>query len=270
MQSRRYLFILSVIAILSSSCGEYQRIYKKGTAAQKHTKAMQMYAKKDYSRSVQLLEQVRDMYRMRDSLEDVYYHMAMCYYHLKDYPYASLFFKDYTENFTQSARSIECAYMGLYCDVLAIGPSDLDQHDTKKVIDALQLFTNYYPDSEYALKCNDHIDELRLKLQQKEFDLVIQYYRMGEYKSAVVAAKNTVKLYPDMDQREELEWIAVESQYLYAENSVRQKKLERYQAVLENVQDYLYTHPKGSKHFTSVKRIQEQTKSKIIEIEAIL
>lgn len=266
----RIIIIMIGIALTSVSCGEYQRIYKKGTAAQKQTKAMELFTKKDYAKSVQLFEQLRDIYKVRDSLENIYYHMAMSYYHLKDYPYASLFFKDYTENFTQADRVIECAYMGLYCDVLAIGPADLDQADTKKVIEALQMFTNYYPDSEYSEKCNEHIDLLRAKLQQKEYDMVEQYYRMGEFKSAAVAAKNTVKLYPDMELRESLEWMAVDAQFQYAENSVKSKRLERFQMVLENIQDYLYTHPSGSTHFGDVKKIESQTQKRIKEIEAIL
>ncbi len=134
----------------------------------------------------------------------------------------------------------------------------------------MQMFTNYYPDSEYAQKCNDHIDGLRFKLQQKEFDMVEQYYRMGEFKSAVVAAKNAVKLYPDTDQRESLEWIAVDAQFQYAENSVRSKRLERFQLVMENIQDYLYTHPTSSKHFLAVKKIESTTQKRINEIKAIL
>ncbi len=258
------------IALAAGSCGEYQRIYKKGTAAEKQAKALELFEKKEYAKSAQLLEQLRDMYKVRDSLENVYYHMAMAYFHLKDYPYASLFFKDYTENFTQSDRVIECAYMGLYCDVLAVGPADLDQGDTKKVIEALQMFTNYYPDSEYTQKCNEHIDALRITLQQKEFDLVEQYYRMGDFKSAAVAARNTVKLYPDMPQRETLEWIAVDAQYQYAENSVKSKRLERFKLVLENVQDYLYSFNANNAYFANVKKIETLTQKRINEIEATL
>ena len=270
MYKMRNILIFILVAVAGVSCGEYQRIYKKGTAAQKQHKAMELYGKKEYAKSVQLLEQLRDMYKVRDSLENVYYHMAMSYYHLKDYPYASLFFKDYTDNFTQADRVIECAYMSLYCDVLAIGPADLDQADTKKVMEALQMFTNYYPDSEYAQKCNDHIDLLRGKLQKKEFEMAEQYYLMGEFKSAAVAAKNTVKLYPDMQQRETLEWMAVDAQFQYAENSIKSKRLERFQMVLENIQDYLYTHPEESEHYSAVKKIEALTQKRIKEIEAIL
>jgi outer membrane protein assembly factor BamD len=186
----------------------------------------------------------------------------MCYYELKDYSYASLFFKDYTENFTQSDRVIECAYMALYCDFLDIGPNDLDQSRTKDVIGALQLFTNYYPDSKYTDKCNIHIDALREKLQEKE-------YAMGEYRAAVTSARNAVKMYPDIDAREELDWITVDAQYQFAKNSIRSKKLERLEEVLQNIEDYVYNHNKESDHFEQVMEIKNKATKTIKEIKRI-
>ncbi|MDA8629322.1 outer membrane protein assembly factor BamD [Bacteroidia bacterium] len=268
MKSARLLgFILIFIGL--NSCGEFQKIYKSKSRELKYNKAMQLYQEKDYARSVQLLEQLRDIYRNRDSLENVYYNMSMCYYELKDYSYASLFFKDYTENFTQSDRVIECAYMALYCDFLDIGPNDLDQSRTKDVIGALQLFTNYYPDSEYTDKCNNHIDALREKLQEKEYAMVIQYYRMGEYRAAVTSARNAVKMYPDIDAREELDWITVDAQYQFAKNSIRSKKLERLEEVLQNIEDYVYNHNKESDHFEQVMEIKNKATKTIKEIKRI-
>ena len=180
------------IFVLLASCGEYQKVYKSKDTSLKYQKAMSLYQDKQYAKSAQLLEQLRDMYRRTDSLEVVYYRLAMCYYNLKDYPFASLFFKDFTDNFTASPRAVECAYMALYCDFLGIGSHDLDQSETRNVLEAMQNFTNFHPDSEYTEKCNQHIDELRNKLQKKEYDMVMQYYNMTEYKSAVTASKNTV------------------------------------------------------------------------------
>lgn len=268
MGSVRYIgFVLIFIGL--SACGEFQKVYKSKNRELKYNKSMQLYQEKDFAKSVQLLEQLRDMYRNRDSLENIYYHMSMCYYELEDYSYASLFFKDYTENFTQSDRAIECAYMALYCDFLDIGPEDLDQSRTKDVIEALQLFTNYYPDSEFADKCNNHIDALRDKLQSKEYSMVIQYYRMGEFRAAVTSARNAVKMYPDIDQREELDWITVDAQYQFAKNSIRSKRLERLEEVLQNIEDYFYNHNKGSNHYQRVVELKNRTIKIINEIKRI-
>jgi len=262
------VFSLIVVGLLS--CGEYQKIYKGNDRSAKYNMAMKKFSDKEYLKSVQLFEQLRDMYGNRDSLENVYFHIAQCYYGLRDYSYASLIFKDYTENFTQNKRAIECAYMALYCDYLTVGPADLDQSETNAVIEALQLFTNYYPESSYTEKCNGLIDDLRDRLQKKEYDMVIQYYRMGEYQSAVTAARNTVKIYPDIDQREELEYIMVHAQYLYADNSITRKKIERFKEVLTNFEDYLYNNNSESEHYEEVKEMAESATAKIKKLEELL
>jgi len=269
MRIVRSLYLLMFVVALAS-CGEYQKIYKGNNRTAKYNMAMKKFSEKEYLKSVQLFEQLRDMYGNRDSLENVYYHIAQCYYGLRDYSYASLIFKDYTENFTQNKRVIECAYMALYCDYLTVGPSDLDQSETNAVIEALQLFTNYYPESSYTEKCNDLIDDLRERLQKKEYDMVIQYYRMGEYQSAVTAARNTVKIYPDINQREELEYIMVHAQYLYADNSITSKKIERFKEVLINFEDYLYNNNSNSEHYWEVKEMAESATEKINKLEELL
>jgi outer membrane protein assembly factor BamD len=266
MRRIHWLFIV-ILALAFQSCGEYQKAYKSKDATVKYQKAMQLYAKKDYAKSVVLLEQLKDIYRRTDSLEVTYYHIAMCYFKLEDYTYASMFFKDYTDNFSKTPRTLECAYLGLYCDYMGIGPLDLDQSDTKNVIDAMQTFTNYYPDSQYTQKCNEHIDDMRHRLQQKEYERVMQYYNMGEYKSVVTAARNSIKMYPDIQQREELEFLTVKSQYLYAKNSIEAKRLERFQEVLVNFEDYKYNNAKNSEHYAEALSMFEDSKVQIKKLK---
>jgi outer membrane protein assembly factor BamD len=196
------------------------------------------------------------MYSNSDSMESVYYYTAYSHLGTGDYDFAAMFFKDFTENFSNSKKLVECAYMAVYCDFLSVGAHDLDQSHTVKIIGALQTFINYYPDTEYATKCNDHIDVLRKKLHQKEYEHVMQYYKMGEYRAAVVSAKNTVKAYPDLDKKEELEFIAVKAQYLYALNSIEKKRWERYTAANDLANDYLYVNGDAGKHSNEVKSLQ--------------
>lgn len=264
----KYWFIFIFVVILS--CGDYNKVFKSKDASLKYKKAMELYSKKDYIRAVGLFDQLRDIYKNSDSLETVYYHTAMCYYQLKDYQYASMFFKDFTENFTKSFRLIECAYMSLYCDYLNIGSFELDQSDTKEVMAAMQTFTNYYPESSYTQKINEHLDDLRAKLQQKEYAHVIQYYKMGEFKAAVTSAKNTVKLYPDINEREELEFLTVKCQFIYAMNSIEKKRKERLEEVITNFDDYKYNNDKNSAHFGEAEDYKNKAEKEIKLLKELL
>lgn len=267
---RRLIHILPVI-FLFAACSDYGKIYKSKNATLKYNKAVQLYMKKDFARALPLFEQLRDIYgRATDSLEQVYFYTAYSHYGLGDYEFASMFFKDFTENFTTSKRSIECAYMAVYCDYLDIGSHELDQSQTLKTIGGLQTFINYYPDSEYAQRCNSHIDDLRRKLQQKEYDHVKQYFHMGDYRAAVYSAKNTLKLYPDMEKKEELEFLMVKAQFNFAANSIERKRLERYKEVLEYYQDYVYSNGSKGEHASEAEVINNKAKEAIEKLKTLL
>ena len=264
------VFVVLFFFLGMVSCGEYHKVYKSKDSSAKYTMAMKKYKEKDYSRAVQLFEQLRDIYRRTDSLENVYYHIAMSYYHLKDYSYASLFFKDYTDNFTNNARVIECSYMAIYCDYMLIGDHDLDQSETRNVMEAMQTFVNYYPDSEYTEKCNALIDEMRGKLQKKEYEIAVQYYKMGEFKSTVTATKTTIKLYPDIPQREELEFLAVKAQYQYAMKSIESKRMSRLEEVITLFEDYRYNNDVNSKHYAEALELKTNSENEIKKLKEIL
>jgi len=153
--------------------------------------------------------------------------------------------------------------------VLFVGDPDLDQSKTSDVIEALQTFINYYPDSEYVAKCNEHIDELRAKRHTKAFDQVMQYFRMEEFKAASAAAVLALKSYPDIPQKEELEFIAYKAQFLYGMNSIESKRIERLEKAIDLIDDYLDANRSAGLHSpdateTRVKIIKEITKLKEI------
>lgn len=234
------ILLLTIVVLVFSSCGDYNKVMKSKNYTLKFQRAVAEYNKKDYPKALGLLEQLRDRYKGLDSMEIVYYYSAYANFGIEDYEIAALYFKDYTENFTNSPRLQECAYMAVYCRFLSIGSYELDQSTTAEVIGALQSFTNKYPNSPYAEKCNVHMDELRNKRQTKQYEHVIQYYKMGDYRAAVVSAKYTLKVFPDSDKKEELEFLTIKSQYLYALNSIEKKRLVRLNEALDNWKEYNY------------------------------
>ena len=271
MASRLKLILGVFLAIALAACGEYGKIYKSKDSQAKYKLAMSLYEEKNFSKAVPLFEQLRDAYRNNlDSLEDVYIRSAYSYFYMKDYEYASMFFKDFTDNFSSSPRMIECAYMALYCDVLFVGDPELDQSKTSDVINALQTFINYYPESEYVAKCNTHIDELRSKRHSKAFDQVNQYFVMREYKAASAAAVIAIKTYPDIPQKEELEYIAYRAQFLYAMGSIESKRIERLEKANVLIDDYFYANQMSGLHSKDAKETKDKIQKEIIKLKSII
>jgi outer membrane protein assembly factor BamD len=252
-------------------CSDYGKIFKGKNSSLKMAKAEELYAKKDFDRALPLYEQLKDEYfqNKRDSLELAYFKVAYCYFYLKAYEDASTLFKDFTYKFSRSPKAVDCSYMALYCDYMSVADYDLDQVNTVDIINEIQEFMNAYPDSDYIPKCNEYIDNLRERIHKKTFEQVNQYYQMSEFKAASAAAVIAIKSYPDIQQKEELEYIAYKAQFLYGMNSVESKRIERLEKAMKLIDDYVDANRSAGLHSadaaeTRVIIIKEITKLKEI------
>jgi outer membrane protein assembly factor BamD len=103
----------------------------------------------------------------------------------------------------------------------------LDQVDTNKAIDRLQLFIDTYPESTYLPEANQLMAAMRVKLEKKAFEIAKQYYHISDYSSAMVVLENFINDYPGTQYKEEALYIRLQAAYYYAINSVQSKMLER-------------------------------------------
>jgi outer membrane protein assembly factor BamD len=103
----------------------------------------------------------------------------------------------------------------------------LDQADTFKGLEKLQIFINNYPDSEYLEESNKLISELQNKIEKKEFEIAKQYYTIYDYKAAITSLDNFIGEFVGTKFREEALFYKFLSSYEIAMNSVDSKKIER-------------------------------------------
>jgi outer membrane protein assembly factor BamD len=193
----------------------------------KYTKALEYYEKGSYTAAQQLFEQVQAFFKGTDKAEKIAYYTANCYYKQKDYILASYYYKSFATNFSTSVYAEEALYLSAYCSYLESPRSSLDQTTTKEAISALQVFINMHPKSERIPECNKLIDELRAKLEKKDIDIAMLYFKMSDYKASVVSLNNVLKDYPDTKSKESILYAILESKYQYAINSVYDKRRER-------------------------------------------
>ncbi len=271
MRFKSNLFLLIALLTINVGCSDYGKIFKGKNSGLKMAKAEELYAKEDFGRALPLYEQLKDDYfqNKRDSLELTYVKVAYCYFNLKAYEDASTLFKDFTYKFSRSPKAVDCSYMALYCDFMSVADYDLDQVNTIDIINEIQEFMNAYPDSDYIPKCNEHIDDLRERIHKKAFAQVNQYYQISEFKAASAAAVLALKSYPDIPQKEELEFIAYKAQFLYGMNSVESKRIERLEKAMKLIDDYVDANRSDGLHSsdaaeTRLKIIKEITKLKEI------
>lgn len=239
-------FVAAIIAIIVlTSCSEYQKVLKSSDYELKYAKAVEYFDKKDYYRSLSLLEELMTVYRGTDKAEDIYFRYCYSYYYEEDYILAAYYFESFTKTFPNSQYVEEFQFMGAYCHYLNSSHWELDQSSTVKGIEALQFFINKYPSSTRVEEANQLIDKLRAKLERKAYDISKLYFKLSEYQAAVITIKNTLNQYPDMKYREELTFLILKSNYLFARNSIETKKKERMQNVVTDYYALLDEYPQS-------------------------
>lgn len=253
---------LSFILLGFAGCSKYQRVLKSNDFEQKFDMAKTYYDNGKYQKAFPLFEELITVFRGTSKAEDVYYYYAYCNYQLGDYMLAGYHYDNFVRTFPRSSRAEDAQFMNAKCYFLDSAEPSLDQASTKKAIDEMQIFINKYPESPKVDECNDLMDRLRFKLETKSYNTAKLYYRLGEYKAAIFALRNTLEDYPDTKFREEISFMILRSSYLLADNSIEEKKIERFEQTLKECDDFIERHPRSS-DVRNAENIKEDSKKEL-------
>ncbi|PLX02574.1 MAG: outer membrane protein assembly factor BamD [Marinilabiliales bacterium] len=263
---KRKLFFIGIVLILAvTSCSEFQKVVKSSDYDLKYDKALEYYNNEDYFRAQQLFEELLTLFKGSTKGEEVYFYYAYCYYGQGNYILAGYHFRSFAKTYPNSKHTEECEFLSAYCFYLDSPGPDLDQTNTRRAIDALQLFINKYPESKRIEECNELIDKLHNKLEIKSYNSAKLYFDLGDYKAANVALSNALKDYPDSQFREELLYLLLKSNFLLAENSIESKQKERFQNTIEQYYALIDEYPKTD-HLKEAEKLYEQSLNMIKQI----
>ncbi|TVQ16355.1 MAG: outer membrane protein assembly factor BamD [Bacteroidetes bacterium] len=260
--------LLIVLTLLITSCSKYQRLLKSDDVNLKKEKAYEYYYKGDYHRALGLISDIIPAFRGTVHAEQLNYYFAMAHYKQGDYILAAHYFKTFTQGFPRSEHAEEFLFMSAYCKYLLSPRASLDQTDTREAISELQSFINRYPRSERVEEANILIDELREKLEEKAFQSAKLYFNIRDYMAAVTSFNNVIRDFPDTQYREESLFYIIRSHFLFAENSIQVRQLERYQKVLQAHRRLANRFP-DSEFMTDADRMLARSKERIAELEEI-
>lgn len=242
--------VLGIMLILfAGGCkSKFEQIRTSDNIAHKYQEAIKYYNNKKYSKALVLFDDLSNRYRGQAEAEDLYYYLAYTNYRLRDYASARYAFNEFTRHYAFSPRTEECRFMGAYCYYLEAPRATLDQEYTYRAIESLQLFINLYPDSERAEESAALIQELRDRLEAKAFANAKLYLDMGlmdDYRAAVIAFDNALRDFPDTKYAEEMEYLSIKAQYLYASHSTIRRQEERYGEAIDLYNRFVASYPES-------------------------
>ena len=272
-KNKRIIQTLTLLLLLTlgfSGCkSKFEKLRASNDTARKYQEAIRLYNDGKYNKALVLFDDLVKRFRGRPEAEDLNYYFAFTNYKLRDYTTARYQFKTFTDTYPGSPRAEECRFMAAYCYYLESPVYSLDQDNTLKAIEALQLFINIYPDSERAEEAAGLIADLRGKLERKSFENSKIYLDIGDYMAAVIAIDNSLRDYPDTKYAEELQFYKVEAQYLYAMNSSERRKEERFTDAIEFADDFMEDYPE-SKFVKDAQKFKNDSQKEIVEVKELL
>ena len=256
------VFLTVIICLLGcASCSKYNKLLKGTDNEAKYKAALEYYEKKNYDRALQLFDVMQAYYRNKPEGETISYLTAECYFYKEDYYIASSYYKRFVTRYPLSRNAEDAMYKSALCYYRLSPKLTLDQSDTYTAIKEFQNFVDLFPNSPRVEEVNGKMDTLRMKLEEKEYDICRLYFKMEEYQAAITSYETYLKDYPNTKYREEILNNMVITYFRYAENSIRSKQRERYELALEKYNTLCYVYPESeyiAKLEPTVKKIRER------------
>ncbi len=262
-----FALLIGLIICLSSCSTEFERVRTSNDPKLILTKANEYYKDKEWVSAQTLYELAVQFYRGKAEAEEIFFNIAYTYYHTGEYITASHYFSNFVSTFYNSKNKEEADFMAAYSHYKLSPNYKLDQSHSQKSVEALQSFVNKYPDSKRIPECNKLMDEMRKKMEKKAHQQGLLYYKLGQYQSAVKSFEILLKDYPGSAFETEAKYLLVKSSFELAENSIEEKREERYNETIDYCKKYMDKF-KDKKLNKEIKEIYQKSLSNIKKIKA--
>ena len=258
-QSFSFLLCGALLAALLCGCSGINQVLKSGKPDQIYAKALEYYEKEKWSRASTLFEAAERYYAGTSREDTISFYNARCKYKNRDFDTAATLLDDFRRKFGRSAFIEDAEGMYALCHYfLSPGPTR-DQTRTGQALVAISEFMSHYPNSDRIEEFRKITRELTERLHDKTYLNAYTDYKIGRYKSAIVALKNALKVYPESIHREEIMYLIVESGYRLASNSIAEKQVDRYLSMLDSYLSFKEEFPE-SKHMKEVERMGQHAR----------
>jgi outer membrane protein assembly factor BamD len=133
--------------------------------------------------------------------------------------------------------------MRAYCYYRQSPKPELDQTNTIRAMGMMQTFINTHPGSARNKEAYEIIESSRVKLETKDYKSAKLYFDMQQYRAAGVAFSTLLNSYPESQKADEYKLMIIKSYYRFAEMSVEEKKVERYEQVIAECNEFTDRFP---------------------------
>ena len=263
------IYAFSSLLLFSSCAHEFNQVYKCDNFHYKYEFAKECFAKGQYTRAVTLLQELITLEKGTENAEESLYMLAMAEYCNKDYETAAEYFKKYYSSYPRGQYAEMAKFHVGQSLYMSTPEPRLDQSMTVSAINSFQEFLDLFPDSKLKPKAQQRLFDLQDKLVLKELYSAQLYFDLGpyfgncngggdnNYEACIITAQNALKDYPYTNMREEFAVLIMKSKFELAQQSVEEKKLERFQDAEDECYGFINEYPDSKERATAEKYIKK-------------
>ena len=248
--------------LLTGCANEFNQVYKTSDYSYKYEYAKECFAKGNNSRATTLLQDLVTLQKGTDNAQESLYMLAMAQYNGHDYESAATTFKKYYTSYPKGVYAEMAEFYVGQSLYMSTPEPRLDQTRTVAAVAAFQEYLDIFPDAQYKQTAQKRLFELQDKLVQKELYSAQLYYDLGQYfgnctsggnnyEACIITAQNALKDYPYTSLREKFAILVMKSKYELAQQSIEEKRLERFQDAEDECYGFLNEYPDSKEKTTA-------------------
>ncbi len=260
--------------LFSGCANEFNQVFKTSDYTYKYEYAKECFASGKYVRAITLLQDVVTLEKGTENAQESLYMLAMAQYCSRDYESAAQTFKKYFTSYPKGVYAENAEFYVGQSLYMSTPEPRLDQSQTINAISAFQEYLDVFPDAKLKQTAQQRLFDLQDKLVKKEYHSAKLYYDLGtyfgncsmggnNYEACIITAQNALKDYPYTSMREDFAVLIMKSKYELAQQSVEEKKLERYQDAEDECYGFINEYPDSKEKSTAeryIKKCKEITK----------
>lgn len=197
MVTKKYVPIVLVTGLLAcAGCGSTKEL-STISADERFAAAKALFDKQDYLEAITKFRSITLQFPGSAVADDAQYYLGESHFRRGEYLLAAYEYGELKRNMPASPLVPEAAFRLGESYYMLSPRSNLDQEYTRKAIDELQSFVDYYPSNDHAPRAAEIIKELNERLARKAYDTATLYITMEYYRAAVFYFDDVIEKYHD-------------------------------------------------------------------------
>lgn len=222
------------------------------TADQRLEYAMSLFNEESYDLAIREFESILVQFPGSEVIDDAQFYLARSRFERKEFLIAASEYSRLIRTMPGSEFVPESQYLLAECYYRLSPHYSLDQRFTKKAIEELQAFIDFFPTDPRVNEAEKKISEMNEKLALKEFNSARIYEKMEYYTAAIDYYSKVIEVYHDTPYAPDASFRKIN---LLIERS-------RLKEALAEVNQFLVKYPEH-KEYNSVMKLKESLEKQI-------